>query len=111
MKTKIYLFLALLTGTGIPAFAQNSDSLGLPGDNLDLTAVLEQFKQSKNPEEFEKRLNNNSNHINNLDLNGDGKVDYLRVLDNTKSAAHAIVIQDPVNAKENQDVAVIEIDK
>ena len=88
-----------------------ADSLGLPGDNLDLRATLDLFKKSKSPEEFEKKLNNKDNHVNNLDLNGDGKVDYIRVYDISKDNSHAIVLQVPVNSEESQDVAVIEIEK
>jgi hypothetical protein len=87
------------------------DSLGLPGDGLNLQATLNLFKESKSPEEFEKKLNNKENHVNNLDLNKDGKVDYIRVHDISKDNMHAVVLQVPVNAKESQDVAVIEIEK
>lgn len=88
-----------------------SDSLGLPGDNLDLNAVLSIFKQSTTVEDFEKRLNAADSKVNNLDLNGDEQVDYLRVVDYGKDDFHSIVIQDPVSKSESQDVAVIEIVK
>lgn len=94
----------------IPAIAEK-DSTGLPGDHLDLRAALELFKKSKSLEEFEKNLNTKDQRVNNLDLNADGKVDYLRVYDIKKDDVHAIVIQDPVSEKESQDVAVIEIEK
>lgn len=94
----------------VPAFAE-PDSTGLPGDHLDLRATLELFKKSKSLEEFEKSLNTKDQKVNNLDLNADGKVDYLRVYDISKGDVHAIVIQDPVSEKETQDVAVIEIEK
>lgn len=88
-----------------------SDSLGLAGDNLDLNAVLSIFKQSSTVEDFEKRLNAADSKVNNLDLNNDQKVDYLRVVDYGKDDFHSIVIQDPVSKTESQDVAVIEIQK
>jgi hypothetical protein len=86
------------------------DSTGLPGDNLDLRAVLDLFKHSSNPEDFEKKLNTRENHVNNLDLDGDHEVDYIRVIDMNKGDIHCIVLQDPINAKESQDVAVIELE-
>lgn len=91
--------------------AQKPDSLGLPGDNLDLYGVLDLFKKSENPEEFEKALNNPDTKLNNLDLNGDNEIDYIRVIDRTEGDLHALVLQIPVDADESQDVAVIEIEK
>ncbi|MBL0110193.1 MAG: hypothetical protein IPP42_04700 [Saprospiraceae bacterium] len=56
-------------------------------------------------------LNQDDNHVNNLDLNDDGEVDYIRVIDNMDGDAHALVLQVVVSATENQDIAVIEIEK
>ncbi len=92
-------------------FAQKADSLGLPGDNFDLAGALEMFKNSSTPEEFEKAINKNDNNVNNLDLNGDGEVDYVKVIDNKYGNAHTMVLQVEVAKKEIQDVAVIEIEK
>lgn len=47
-------------------------------DNLDLQRVGELLQRSNSPEEFESYLNSNDG-INNLDLNGDGYVDYIGV--------------------------------
>ncbi|HEU4716299.1 MAG TPA: hypothetical protein VFU15_00620 [Bacteroidia bacterium] len=104
--------LILCAGIQVNAFADDTeDSLGLPGDNLDLYGVLDLYKQAASMEDFEKALNNPDNQVNNLDLNNDGNVDYLRVVDNVDGDAHAIVIQDPVSDNESQDVAAIEIEK
>lgn len=102
------LAACLLFGVNVSA---QSDSLGLPGDHLDLNAVLSIFKQSNSVEDFEKRLNAADSKVNNLDLNGDDQVDYLRVVDYGKDDFHSIVIQDPVSKTESQDVAVIEVVK
>lgn len=97
------------------SFAQDqpitTDSTGLPGDNFSLQGALAMFKESSSLEDFEKKLNTTDNPVNNLDLNGDGNIDYIRVVDNMKENAHAIALQIPVNDKELQDVAVIEIEK
>ncbi|MEI6348617.1 MAG: hypothetical protein WCP69_11785 [Bacteroidota bacterium] len=87
------------------------DSTGLPGDNFSLQGALEMFKNAKSLEDFEKMLNQDDNKINNLDLNDDGKIDYVRVVDNVLNNAHAIVLQVPINKTEFQDIAVIEIEK
>ena len=74
--------LALLLFSA-PVFAQSemeSDSTGLPGDNFSLEAAIELFKKSTSPEDFEKRLNTENNDVNNLDLNEDGEIDYIRAL-------------------------------
>ena len=55
-------------------------SLGLPGDNLDLYAVLTLFQKSKTIEDFEKSLNDEKTGINNLDLDLDKKVDFIKVV-------------------------------
>src|SRR5687768_515186 len=88
-----------------------TDSTGLPGDNLNLQSALHLFKTSSSPEDFEKKLNTASNNVNNLDLNGDGKIDYIRVVDKSKGNAHALIMQVPISKKESQDVAVIELEK
>lgn len=87
------------------------DQLGKSGDNLDLNAVLELFKESESIEEFEQELNSEKNGINNLDLNEDGFVDYIRVIDYSNGDVHAITLQVPYSDSEAQDVAVIEIEK
>ena len=48
------------------------------GDNLNLQALGELVKKSNNAQEIEEKLNQ-ANSINNLDLDGDGKVDYIKV--------------------------------
>jgi hypothetical protein len=88
-----------------------ADSTGLPGDNFSLQGALALFKESKSLEDFEKKLNSKDNDVNNLDLDGNDKTDYIRVIDNVKDQAHAIVLQVAVNKTESQDVAVIQIEK
>ncbi len=88
-----------------------SDSTGLLGDNFNLKGALDLFKKSSSPEDFERRLNVKGSYVNNLDLNEDGKVDFIRVIDNTQEAIHAIVMRIYVNRSEQQDIAVIQIEK
>ncbi len=114
-KMKKALILTTMIGGSFlcsPVFAQEThDSLGLPGDNLNLYGVLDLFQKSETLEEFEKKLNAEDSKLNNLDLNGNNKIDYISVKDNMKGSVHAIVLQVAINEKENQDVAVIEVEK
>ncbi len=89
----------------------SADSTGLPGDNFSLEGALDLFKSSSSPEDFEKRLNEKDNPVNNLDLNEDGDVDYIRVIDNMEEDVHALVLQVAFSETESQDIAVIEIEK
>lgn len=116
MKAKYFFYYLMVTSFILPNISQaqeteTSDSTGLPGDNFSLQGALEMFKKSSSPEEFEKLINMEENHVNNLDLNGDGDIDYIRVIDNTKGDVHAFVLQVAVSENENQDIAVIELEK
>lgn len=91
--------------------AQDLDSTGLPGDHFSLEGALDLFKNSESPETFEKALNSEENYVNNLDLNQDGEIDYVRVIDHLDADVHAIVLQALVAEGETQDIAVIEIEK
>src|SRR5688572_22078464 len=103
-----------------PAFSQtatdstqtnDSTLLGLPGDNLSLAAVLDLFQKSKTIESFEKSLNEEKTGINNLDLNLDQKVDFIKVVTKQKDSSFSFILQVDVSEKEKQDVAVILLDK
>ena len=85
--------------------------LGLPGDNLDLYAVLDLFQKSKTIEDFEKSLNLEETGINNLDLNLDNKVDFIKVVTRQNESDFTFILQVDVNEKEIQDVAVILVSK
>ena len=104
------LLIACVTTTAISVNAQ-SDSTGMPGDNFSLQGALEMFKEATSPEQFEKLLNSPGKNVNNLDLNEDGETDYIRVITKTKDNARVFVLQVPVSEKENQDIAVIELEK
>lgn len=88
-----------------------TDSTGLPGDYFNLEGALELFKNANSLEDFEKKLNIEDSYVNNLDLNEDGEVDYIKVNEYVEGNTRAIVIQTPINETESQDIAVIEIEK
>jgi hypothetical protein len=98
----------------VPVYSQTENDttlLGLPGDNLDLYAVLDLFQNSKTIEEFEKSLNEEKTGINNLDLNLDKKVDFIKVETKQKDESFSFILQVDVTEKETQDVAVILVDR
>ena len=80
-------------------------------NNLDLKAVSTAFGESANLEEFEKKLNDYNSQISNLDLNNDGQVDYLRVVEKTENGIHVVEIQAVLGENEFQDVASIIVEK
>ena len=94
----------------MPVFSQapvDSILLGLPGDNLDLYAVMDLFQKSKTIEEFEKTLNLEKTGINNLDLDLDNKVDFIKVETKQNDDDFSFILQVDVSKTEKQDVAVI----
>jgi hypothetical protein len=112
MKNMVIILLGLLVGFNSLAQTNTTPApLGLPGDNLNLYLVLNLFKQSASIEEFERLLNTPSNSVNNLDLNNDGSVDYIRVTDYGTGDYHTIILQDIISAGETQDVAIIDLQK
>jgi hypothetical protein len=115
MKTKlaslIVVFLLITTlckaQEKITVEAKSTDI----SNNLDLKAVSTAFGESSNLEEFEKKLNDYNSQISNLDLNNDGQVDYLRVVEKTENGIHVVEIQAVLGENEFQDVASIIVEK
>jgi hypothetical protein len=94
-----------------PQGQDQPEQLNLPGDNLNLYAVMKIFQESPTLEEFEKKLNDQSLKINNLDLDGDNQIDYIKVVDNIDGDTHNIALKVDVNKSEDQDVAVFVVKK
>jgi hypothetical protein len=80
-------------------------------EGLDLHAVAELFKVSNNLEEFEKALNDPEAGINNLDLDENGDVDFVRVVEEVADDTHVIILQAVLGDDQFQDVATIDIEK
>ena len=113
MKTCIKFWISLLLVAFLAPVLLSAhhpeNNYGLPGDDFSLEGALELFKRSNSLEEFERELNSPDNDVNNLDLNYNGRIDYLRVVDHAEGNLHAIVIQALVGNNVSQDVAVIEV--
>ncbi len=117
MKTKIVILVLALCTSYFNVQAQRRVTTTTRAtsydisDNLDLDAVSSIFGESKDLEDFEYRLNDPENRISNLDLNNDGYVDYLRVLETTSDRNSLVVIQAVLDEDVYQDVATIEIER
>ena len=105
--------LSLLIASAAVAGRQDypEEYLGLPGDNLNLYAVMKLFQESETLEAFERSLNDENSRINNLDLNNDGYVDYITVSDYVNGEDHTIVLRSVLDRNESQDVAVFTVEK
>jgi uncharacterized membrane protein YgcG len=115
MKIRLISILVIaMSLSGLTAFSQTEGAtgeLGLPGDNLDLYAVLDLFQKSKTIEDFEKSLNDEKKKINNLDLNDDKKVDFIKVETKKDGDDFTFILRDPISKTDTQDVAVIIVSK
>lgn len=77
---------------------------------LDLKALGELLKKTKDAKTLEEELNKPGS-INNVDLDGDGKVDYLKVTEYGKDNDRGLSITDDVKQGETQEIATIDISK
>ena len=80
----IFLFLLISIGTLVAqdtttVTATSDDNIS---DDFDLEAVASISGESKDLENFEKHLSDPESKISNLDLNKDGEVNYLCVVNN-----------------------------
>ena len=78
-----------------------------PCFSLDLMAVAAAYAESRSVREFEQILNSSRYMINNLDLNNDGWIDYLRVIETRNGYYHALLIQSCLAPGIFQDIATL----
>lgn len=109
MKKMLLLLLVALGTTS--AFAQEDSRPDNTGDGFSLEGALELFKNSNSLEEFEKSLNQENSQVNNLDLDGDGQIDYINVEDVKEGDGHVIIMYTYLNETEKQDIAIIALEK
>lgn len=115
MKTRMFLLsigllLSTLWGRADETVTVTATSTDI-SENLDLKTVATLFGQAKDLEQFEQMLNNPDSAFSNLDLNGDGQVDYLRVIETADGSRHLVVIQAVLAKDVYQDVASIFVEK
>lgn len=81
------------------------------GDNFSLEGALALFKKAKTVEQFERMINDQNSNVNNLDLNNDGKTDYIYVNDIKENNAHILVLSTNISENKTQDIATINVEK
>ena len=116
MKTKLAsLLMVLFLTTTIQLSAQRRVTVEAINNDisysLDLKAVASIFGDSRTLEDFERRLNDYDAQISNLDLNSDGEIDYLRVIETSENNLHLVVIQAILDRDVFQDVATIVVER
>jgi hypothetical protein len=115
MKTKLLLLSLLTSVFATQIQAQDRTSVNAMNaeisDNLDLRAVASIFGESRDLQDFERRLNDPKLQISNLDLNNDNEVDYLRVIETVENRTHLIIVQSVIDQDVYQDVATIDVEK
>lgn len=107
LMTLMFMSTALWAEETVTVSANSSDI----SEGLDLKVVAKLFAEAKNLEEFETMLNNPDSAFCNLDLNGDGEVDYLRVVETGTGNKRLIVLQAILAKDIYQDVASIYVEK
>lgn len=117
MKNIILLLfiLSFIFITNKHTFAQDDEITSIApatanGENLDLSSVMALFQESKDLGDFEKKLNEKDG-VNNLDLNDNGEIDYIRVVEQQKDSYRIIVLQAVLGENQTQDVAVINVEQ
>ncbi len=78
---------------------------------LDLTLAADLAKSSKDAADFEKKLNSTDTKVNNLDLNDDGKVDYITVSEYGSDNDRGFSLTVEIKPDEIQEVASIQFTK
>jgi uncharacterized membrane protein YgcG len=76
----------------------------VPGFDVNEFANL--LKNTKDPQTIEQAINQPNNKINNLDLNNDGNIDYLKVVE---SANHTLTVVDETSATNSVTVATLTV--
>ena len=107
-----FCMLGAMTGCGKKEESVSTDLIIKEyAKGLDLKLVGDLARKSKNAADFEKQLNTTSNKINNLDLNDDGKVDYIKVTEYGKGNKRGFSLTTDVGKGKEQEIATIEFVK
>lgn len=81
------------------------------GEDFDLNAVMEVLQNSEDLADFEKKINDEENQVNNLDLNKDDEIDIIKVVEYDEDNTRVIVLRAVLDENDFQDIASIEIEK
>ena len=78
---------------------------------LNLDATTELAKKATDAADFERLLNSQSEAVNNIDLNDDGKVDYIKVTEYGSGEKRGFSLTDEISPGNVQEIATIDIER
>ncbi|NPA25583.1 MAG: hypothetical protein GXO34_07140 [Deltaproteobacteria bacterium] len=116
-KTLAVVFFALVAisffwpSAGEKNYNVNVQTVSYAADGLDLSAIGSLLKKAKDAAELERLLNDPATGINNLDLNEDGKVDFIKVTEFGEGETRGFSLTVEPEKGEVQEVATITIEK
>jgi hypothetical protein len=115
MKQIFILLVSVLTLVSCESSNQRSNVIVTAetpnlGNGLDLQALGEIVKNSTSAQEVENKLNQ-PNSINNLDLDGDGQVDYIKVTEYGSGSNRGFSFTVDTNDGSSQEIASVEINR
>lgn len=107
MKRILFGLVAIFLMAGCGGGQQNNVSIqGHTASGFDVNKLADVVKKSTNPEVLEKAINDPSNKITNLDLDNDGNIDYLKVVEKGNNQLQVV---DDVSNNQSVDVATINV--
>ncbi|MEJ2056005.1 MAG: hypothetical protein P8X42_18990 [Calditrichaceae bacterium] len=123
MNEKVFKYLAIFLGIVViwamcsgpndrqDNYNVNVQTMVSSAEGLDLKAVGALLKKADDAKTFEKLLNSKEEGVNNLDLNEDGKVDYISVTEFGNDSIKGFSLTTEPTSGEVQEIATIEIKK
>lgn len=101
------------TPTPLPPTAEKQADVILKeySKGLDLDAVTELAKKAKDAADFESLLNSKAEAVNNIDLNDDGKVDYIKVTEYGSGDRRGFSLTTEISPGKTQEIATIDFKK
>jgi hypothetical protein len=101
-------FVVALAGCGNNRPEQNNVTIeNNTTAGFDVNRLADMVKKSTDPQVLEKAINDPNNQINNLDLDKDGKIDYLKV---TEPGKNQLNVVDDISNDNSVTVASIKVD-
>lgn len=92
----------------VSVFGQSSD---LQGEDFDLEALPGVLEKISSFEDLEEAINKEGNDVNNIDLDGDGEVDYVMIQMENEGDTYIAFFRVAMSDTEFQDIATIEMEK
>ena len=101
-----FAFVAVLAGCSQPPQQNNVTIENNTTGGFDVNKLADLVKTSTDPQVLEKAINDPNNHINNLDLDKDGNIDYLKINEPGKNELNVI---DDVSKDQSVTVASVKV--